>query len=129
MSMSVNEAVLVFTDPSAYADTERFEAACALLRKESPIHYFEDPTGMVNPFFAITKHADVLEIELHNDIFINEPRPVLGPAEADRRNEENGHMLRTLIHVDDPEHRDLRGVTSEWFLPKNLGKMDTRLAE
>lgn len=129
MSMSVNEAVLVFTDPSAYADIERFEAACALLRKESPIHYFEDPTGMVNPFYAITKHADVLEIELHNDIFINEPRPVLGPAEADRRNEENGHMLRTLIHVDDPEHRDLRGVTSEWFLPKNLGKMDTRLAE
>jgi cytochrome P450 len=38
-------------------------------------------------------------------------------------------MLRTLIHVDDPEHRDLRGVTSEWFLPKNLSKLDARLAE
>ena len=38
-------------------------------------------------------------------------------------------MLRTLIHVDDPEHRELRGVTSEWFLPKNLAKLDGRLAE
>ncbi len=129
MTISVNEAILVFTDPSAYADVPRFEAACAVLRKESPIHYYEDPTGLFNPFYAITKHADVLEIELHNEIFINEPRPVLGLAEGDRHNEENGHMLRTLIHVDDPEHRDLRGVTSEWFLPKNLAKMDARLAE
>jgi cytochrome P450 len=31
--------------------------------------------------------------------------------------------------VDDPEHRDLRGVTSEWFLPKNLGKLEDRLKE
>ena len=129
MTISVNEAILVFTDPSAYADVPRFEAACAVLRKESPIHYYKDPTGLFNPFYAITKHADVLEIELHNEIFINEPRPVLGLAEGDRHNEENGHMLRTLIHVDDPEHRDLRGVTSEWFLPKNLAKMDARLAE
>jgi len=129
MTLTPDQAVLVFTDPAAYADDERFHEACAVLRRESPIHRFVDPTGHFNPFYAITKHKDVLEIELHNNIFINEPRPVLGPASSDRRNEENGHMLRTLIHVDDPEHRDLRGVTSEWFLPKNLSKLDARLAE
>lgn len=129
MTLTPDQAVLVFTDPAAYANDVRFHEACDLLRRESPIHHFVDPTGHFNPFYAITKHKDVLEIELHNNIFINEPRPVLGPAESDRRNEENGHMLRTLIHVDDPEHRDLRGVTSEWFLPKNLSKLDARLAE
>lgn len=129
MTLTPDQAVLVFTDPAAYADDVRFHEACEILRRESPIHHFVDPTGHFNPFYAITKHKDVLEIELHNNIFINEPRPVLGPATSDRRNEENGHMLRTLIHVDDPEHRDLRGVTSEWFLPKNLSKLDARLAE
>ena len=129
MALTPDEAVKVFTDPAAYADEPRFFAACELLRRESPIHRYVDPTGEYNPFYAITRHKDVLEIELHNNIFINEPRPVLGPAESDRRTAENGHMLRTLIHVDDPEHRDLRGVTSEWFLPKNLGKLDTRLAD
>lgn len=129
MSMTPNEAVRVFVDPSAYADEVRFEEACAVLRKESPIHYFNDPTSGVNPFYAITKHADVLEIELHNNIFINEPRPVLSTVAADRKNQEEGHMLRTLIHVDDPEHRDLRGVTSEWFLPKNISKIEDRLSE
>ena len=129
MALTVEEAVLVFTDPAAYADEVRFEEATALLRRESPIHHYVDPTGVFNPFYAITKHADVLEIELHNNIFINEPRPVLGLAEQDRSNAENGHMLRTLIHVDDPEHRDLRGVTSEWFLPKNLSKLNDRLSD
>lgn len=127
--MSIDQAVTVFTDPSAYADELRFFEACRVLRQNAPIHRYVDPTGNFNPFYAITRHADVLEIELHNDIFINEPRPVLTTAQADRNNAQNGHMLRTLIHVDDPEHRELRGVTSEWFLPKSLAKLDTRLAE
>ncbi len=129
MTMTPDQAATVFYDPAAYADEEYFYKACEVLRNESPIHYVVHPEGEVNPFYAITKHADVLEIELHNNIFINEPRPVLGPAEGDRRNQEQGHMLRTLIHVDDPEHRDLRNVTSEWFLPKNLSKLDARLAQ
>lgn len=129
MSMSVDQAVTVFTDPSAYADEPRFFEACRILRQKAPIHRYVDPTGHFNPFYAITRHADVLEIELHNNIFLNEPRPVLSTAQADKNNAENGHMLRTLIHVDDPEHRELRGVTSEWFLPKSLSKLDKRLAE
>ena len=129
MAMTPDQAATVFYTPEAYADEALFEEACRTLRKESPFHWVEHPTGEVNPFWAVVKHADVLEIELHNDVFINEPRPVLGPASADKRAQEEGHMLRTLIHVDDPEHRELRGVTSEWFLPKNLSKLDTRLAE
>ena len=127
--MSVDEAARVFYTPAAYADDRYFHEACAVLRRESPIHRVEDPTGRYNPFWAITRHADVLEVELHNNIFLNEPRPVLVTAEADARTAERGNMLRTLIHVDDPEHRELRGVTSEWFLPKNLAKLDARLAE
>lgn len=127
--MTVEEASRVFIDPAAYANEEHFFRACALLRRERPVAWVEDPTGAHNPFWALTKHADILEVELHNHLFLNEPRPVLGPAEADRRNKEQGHMLRTLIHVDDPEHRELRGVTSEWFLPKNLATLEARLAE
>lgn len=129
VDMTLEQATQVFIDPAAYADEERFFAACALLRREQPVAWVEDPTGAHNPFWVLTKHADILEVELHNNLFVNEPRPVLGPAEADRRNAEQGHRLRTLIHVDDPEHRDLRGVTSEWFLPKNLAKLEVRLAE
>ena len=127
--MTPEQAGTVFYTPAAYADDALLQEALAVLRRESPVHLVTHPEGLVNPFWAITKHADVLEIELHNNIFLNEPRPVLGPAEGDRKSQEEGHMLRTLIHVDDPEHRELRGVTSEWFLPKNLATLDARLAE
>ena len=123
---NVEEAGFVFVDPAAYADEDYFHRACALLRKESPIHKVEGPG--FNPFWAITKSADIFDIEARNQIFLNEPRPVLGTIEDDARRSENGDLLRTLIHVDDPEHRNLRGVTSEWFLPKNLNKLEGVLA-
>lgn len=127
MSESAESAGYVFVDPSAYADEARFDAACALLREEDPVHWVEGDGLGFNGFWAIAKHADVFEIETRHQIFLNEPRPVLGTADDDRRRAENGDLLRTLIHVDEPEHRKLRGVTSEWFLPKNLVKLDDKL--
>lgn len=124
--MTPQEAGLVFTNPLAYADQALFDEACAVLRREDPIHLVEHPDFV--PFHVITKHADVLEIELHNNEWHNAPRPVLANLEADRRREENGDLLRTLIHMDDPEHRAYRQVTAEWFLPKNMAKLEARLA-
>ena len=123
---SVEEAGWVFVDPAAYADEDYFHRACAMLRREDPVHWVEGP-GFY-PFHAITKSADIFDIEARNQIFLNEPRPVLGRMEDDDRRRDRGDTLRTLIHVDDPEHRNLRGVTSEWFLPKNLSKLETTLA-
>lgn len=125
MGMSVREAGMVFVDPAAYADEKRFFEACAILRAEDPVHLVEGEG--FNPFYAITKHADIFEIETKHTIFLNEPRPILGTAEDDARRARDGDLLRTLIHVDEPEHRQLRGVTSEWFLPKNLSKLDASL--
>ena len=126
MTMSVHEAGFAFVDPSAYADEPRFEAATALLREHDTVHWVEGPG--FNPFWAITKHADIFDIEAKHQIFLNEPRPILGSALDDARRAEHGDLLRTLIHVDDPEHRQLRGVTSDWFLPKSLTKLEGQLA-
>ena len=35
------------------------------------------------PFWAITKHEDIMAIERANDLFLSEPRPLLATAEAD----------------------------------------------
>jgi cytochrome P450 len=122
---TVQEAGQVFVDPAAYADEPRFHEACAVLRREDPIHLVEHPDYV--PFHVITKHADVLEIELHNREWENAPRPVLSNIEADRRREEQGDLLRTLIHMDDPDHRTYRNLVADWFLPKNLAKLEDRL--
>ena len=124
--MTPDEAGKVFVTPSAYADPDLFHEACAVLRRDDPIHLVLDDEFV--PFHVITKHADVLEIELHNREWENAPRPVIANLEADQRREEQGDLLRTLIHMDDPDHRAYRGMTAEWFLPKNLAKLEERLA-
>ena len=123
--LSVHEAGQVFVTPSAYADEKYFYEACAVLREHSPVHFVEN--DKFNSFYAITRHSDVLSIEARNTVFLNEPRPVLGDKASDQRAAEQGNLLRTLIHVDDPEHRALRGVTSDWFLPKSLQRLESRL--
>ena len=125
---NVEEAGYVFVDPSAYADEEYFHRACAMLREQDPVHWVESYGLGFNSFWAITKSADIFDIEARNQIFLSEPRPVLGGSADDERRAKDGDLLRTLIHVDDPEHRDLRGVTSEWFLPKNLNKLEDMIA-
>jgi cytochrome P450 len=125
--MTPQEAGQVFVDPTAYADEQRFHEACTVLRRESPVHLVEHE--LFPPFWAITRHADVLEIELHHNEWHNAPRPVLSTLEADRRRSEQGDLLRTLIHMDEPDHRAIRNVTAEWFLPKSLARLEGRLAE
>jgi cytochrome P450 len=120
--MTLEQAGLTVVDPSAYADEQRLHAAAALLRRESPVHWV-DATPDYNPFWVVTRRADILEIEKNHEVFHNAPRPVLVPAADERRQAEQGTALRTLIHMDDPDHRRLRPVAADWFKPKTLRTM------
>jgi cytochrome P450 len=84
------------------------------------------------PFWAITKHADIMEIERANDLFLSEPRPLLATAEADdvlKAQMEAGIGLRTLIHMDDPHHRKVRAIGADWFRPKAMRDLKVRVDE
>jgi len=122
MTMSVEQAGLTLVDPKAYAEENRLHEACAVLRRESPVHWV-DGRPSYNPFWVITRRADILEIEKNHQVFRNSPRPILVPAAEDARQVEQGQMLRTLIHMDDPDHRALRPIAADWFRPKTLRTM------
>lgn len=73
-----------------------------------------------------------MDIERQNDLFTNYPRPLLAIAEADDallRDIEAGTGLRTLIHMDDPHHRDVRKIGADWFRPKVLKALKARCDE
>ncbi|MDL4818376.1 cytochrome P450 [Actinomadura opuntiae] len=130
MTLTVEEAGRALADPRAYADDARLHEALALLRRESPVQWVEAPG--YTPFWAITKHADVLEIERNHEIFLNAPRPLLGTAEFDelnRQRAEQGIALRTLIHMDDPDHRVIRAIGADWFRPRAMRALEPRVRE
>lgn len=127
MSLSLIEAGRALADPAAYADENRLHEALTLLRREAPVHRVEAPG--YNPFWAITRHADVLEIERRHATFRNAPRTILGTAAYDRQQAESEVKLRTLVHIDDPDHRVLRAIGADWFRPKAMRALEVRVRE
>jgi cytochrome P450 len=121
----IDDAAKVFATPKAYTDETKFHAALTHLRANAPVSWV-DVDGY-RPFWAITKHADIMEIERSNTLFINSPRPVLVTAEGDEL--QAGIGVKTLIHMDDPQHRDVRAIGANWFRPKAMRAMKVRIDE
>ena len=118
---TMDDAAKVLADPTAYADDARLHAALTHLRANNPVAWVDNPP--YRPFWAITKHADIMAIERDNNLFLSEPRPLLATAEADdvlKAQLEAGMGLRTLIHMDDPHHRKVRAIGADWFRPKAM---------
>src|SRR5581483_10069737 len=129
-TLTIDDAAGVLADPTAYADDERLHIALSYLRAHAPVALVDSPP--YRPFWAITKHADIMEIERANDLWISEPRPLLQTAEADDlayAQLEAGMGLRTLIHMDDPHHRKVRAIGADWFRPKAMRDLKVRVDE
>ena len=116
-------------DPKAYADG-RIHETFRWLRRNEPMGV-ADVEG-VDPFWVVTRHPDILEISRQNDLFHNGDRnPVLTSQVADRKVREmmggSPHLLRTLIHMDAPDHLKYRSLTQAWFMPQNLRSLEDRI--
>jgi cytochrome P450 len=68
-----------------------------------------------------------MEIERANDVFTNSPRPVLVTKEGDEQQAAVG--IKTLIHMDDPQHRDFRAIGTNFFRPKAMRALKDRADE
>ncbi|HLK44114.1 MAG TPA: cytochrome P450, partial [Thermoleophilia bacterium] len=126
MSAAATEAIpgRIFAEPSAYADPEAWHATAAMLRREHPISKVALPD--YPEFWAVTKHADVMEIERNPVIFTNEPIPAL----ALRRDADGGQApLKSLVQMDGDEHKAHRDLVSDWFKPGSVKRLSDRVDE
>ncbi|SON62862.1 Cytochrome P450-terp [Mycobacterium simulans] len=124
-TMMIDEAAKLLADPLAYTDEPRLHDALTHLRSSAPVSWVDVPN--YRPFWAITKHDDVMGIERENMLFTNWPRPVLATKEGDEVQAAAG--VRTLIHLDDPQHRVVRAIGSDWFRPKAMRALKVRIDE
>ncbi|MDH5737421.1 MAG: cytochrome P450 [Gammaproteobacteria bacterium] len=138
--------------PAVYGRNSTPHEAFAWLRKNDPLRYFQPENYM--PFWAATRQEHIAEIEKQPEIFLSAPRPILGPggngggiggADQDIPEEAvafirevigdspmnqalgEGGLLRTLIHMDPPDHPKYRDLVQPWFKPSNLKKLEDRL--
>ena len=80
------------------------------MRMNEPLSYIE--TESHKPFWVCSKHADVIEIERQNELFLNTQNSVLINKEIEAQRAAQGPGLRTLINMDTVEGR--RGPRFVW---------------
>jgi cytochrome P450 len=128
------ERVEYTTDPAGEVDVARdavyacqpeLQANLAWLRANDPLRWLR-PEGY-RPFWFVSKHADVLEAARHPEVFLSEPRNQLLPIEIEERIRaiRNGSvtLVRTMVHMDEPDHKPYRAMTQGWFSPGNLRRL------
>jgi cholest-4-en-3-one 26-monooxygenase len=82
------------------------------LRAHAPVRWFERPG--FQPFWAITKHADIVEISKQPRLFKITPRVAVLPVEED-----GPPQAHHLLTMDPPEHAHYRRVASRSFTPRS----------
>jgi cytochrome P450 len=112
----------IFGDPVAYSDPVAWHAAAKEIRDRAPILKVSIPG--YPEFWAITKHADVMEVERNSAVFTNGSVPVLAPRGDSAA---AGTPVKTLIQMDGEEHKAHRGIVSEWFKPRNVAPLQKRI--
>ncbi|MCB1693386.1 MAG: cytochrome P450 [Pseudomonadales bacterium] len=135
--------------PEIYAKAGHPHRAFAWLRENDPLRLVE-PEGF-RPFWAVTKHQDVIDIEKNPARFTNEPRPILmREASAPEMREEviaeifkrlqdapklmqvmatagEGGLIRSLVQMDPPDHTSYRALVQPWFKPTNIKRLEDHL--
>ena len=99
------------------------EAASALLRTHKPVAFYEEGETSFNipgpGYWAVTRHADVVHASLHPEIFSSE-----GGITTNDLPPDSGDVFGSMIVLDDPRHKRLRGLVSQAFSPHRLRKVN-----
>ena len=106
-----------------------------MLRKEAPVFWYEREG--IKPFWAITRHADVLTVSKRDDVFVNSQRLRLQLTVEDdlqfgwtrARAEARGwdpDEVPDFIFMDDPRHRNFRLLAARAFTPAALRSLEDR---
>ena len=135
--------------PEVYGRIGHPHEAFSWLRRNDPLRWVEPEN--FRPFWAVTKHADIIEIEKNPAVFASEPRPILIPEQTqpELREElimeifkrlqdrpkllevlatagEQG-LIRSLVQMDPPDHTNYRALVQPWFKPSNIKALEGRL--
>ncbi|WP_374471803.1 cytochrome P450 [Phenylobacterium sp.] len=123
------DKALGLIEPAAYADGRIYETY-RWLRRNEPLGLAEIPG--IDPFWVVTRHADLLEVSRQNELFHSGDRSTTFTTQAmDRKVREmmggSPHLLRTLVQMDAPDHPKYRALTQSWFMPPNLRGLEDRI--
>src|SRR5260370_25687127 len=120
----------LIASPKAYARQKSLLAGLRWLRANLPLGRVESEG--FDPFWLVTKHADISKIIRQHDLFHNGDRAhTLVPKASDEMARAltggSPHPIRTLVHMDEPDHLKYRRITQSWFTQQRVGSLEHRI--
>jgi cholest-4-en-3-one 26-monooxygenase len=109
----LDPATLDIISPDKYQRGGYPHAEWTWLRRNDPVHWYD--SEYTEPFWAITKHADIVAIGKNPKDWIIEPR-----IAAFTRDVPPEPTTRHLLTMDPPDHGRFRNLTSKWFTPRTV---------
>ncbi len=119
-------------DPHAYAQWDGLLDVFDRLRETAPVaKVVPEIEGLFEPFWLITRYDDVMRISKDNATFLNNPRPVVfsfnQAIEFSRAATGSDMLVDSLVVFDAPIHPKYRKLTQEWFMPRNLARLEDEI--
>jgi cytochrome P450 len=124
------EIASAIVNPVAYGEWNGIKEKFRWARDNMPVGLVQAEGYM--PFWAITRHEDIMTVSKDNARFLNAPKSVvLGPIAVQMLTHMitggSPHLVRSLVTMDAPEHMDYRKLTQSWFMPKNLASLEEKI--
>ncbi len=123
LDRDLDPATLDVATPEHYERRGYPHAEWAWMRRHDPVFRYE--RANVEPFWAITKHADIIAIGKQPHRFLNAPRLAVFTNDVPPPPEGSA---RHLLNMDPPDHARYRRVASGWFTPRAVRAMDDKVA-
>ncbi|QUL37139.1 cytochrome P450 [Erythrobacter sp. JK5] len=119
--------------PESYAEWNGLLDTFDRLREDSPVAKVVAEDDSFEPFWLVTRYDDVMRISKDNATFLNNPKPVVfatRQATAFSRAATGSNILvDSLVVFDAPIHPKYRKLTQDWFMPRNLARLEGEIRE
>jgi cytochrome P450 len=109
---------------------EEREGAFATLRRERPVSFHQEPWLETLPFprgpgfWALTRHADILEASRKPELFCSGKGSNIGDLP-----EPFLEFFGSMINMDAPRHTKLRLLVNKGFTPRMVGRVEQMVRE
>ncbi|PKB19314.1 cytochrome P450 [Novosphingobium kunmingense] len=132
------EDALAVIDPNSYADWDKALDTFDRLRRDTPVVRIDSPDGEFDSFWLLTRYEDAMRVSKDNAHFLNAPRPSVFTSKQGEefarqitraQGDESPNLVSSLVALDAPKHPQLRRLTQEWFMPKNLRTIEAAVRE
>jgi len=124
------ELARTIVDPKAYSLRDPVDDAFRAIRAQTPLDVAE--VEEMEPFWVVSRHADIKEIERQPDLFHNGDKSTFltnreGNEKVKLLTGGEPNLIRSLVSIDGREHKDLRGIVFPHVTPRAIRPMEDQI--